>query len=482
MSDDGWLDATDLASLIRNKHLKPAEVVEAAVERIATLNPRINSVIHPLFDKARFAVAEELPAGPFTGVPLLLKDLGATSAGDPYHEGTKFLRDAGWRGNEDSFVVQRFRRAGFVIVGRTNVPELGSAPTTEPEAFGPTRNPWDLDRSAGGSSGGSAAAVASGMVPIAHGNDGGGSIRIPASMCGLVGLKPSRGRVPWGPAPDSPTGFATHSVLTRSVRDTAAVLDVVAGAAPGEMYAAPNPGAAYATQPGVDPGRLRIGILAAAPASSGGGGVVVQPVCREAAEATAFLLEGLGHAVEPAWPSALDALDVTDAMATVTFSGLAHALDVWGERLGRQLGPDDVNVDNWAMADAGRAIAAPSLLAALDALHGFRREVLSWWAEGFDLLVTPTLAEPPPMLGFLASDPAAPFQAPLRALPFSVFTTPFNITGQPAISLPMAWDAGGLPIGVQLVADYGREDLLLQVAASLEREQPWAHRHPALVS
>src|SRR3954451_12455454 len=263
--DLATLDATGQAELVRSGEASPSELVDAAIERIEALNPELNAVIHPLFDKAREAAASELPDGPFRGVPFVLKDLGPHSEGDPFHEGTKFAKEAGHREDHDTELVKRFRRAGLVLVGKTNTPELGILPTTEPEAYGPSRNPWDTDRSTGGSSGGSAAAVASGMVTVGHANDGGGSIRIPASECGLVGLKPSRGRTTLGADyGDVYGGLVCEHVVTRSVRDTAAVLDAVAGAAPGDPYVAPPPARPFLDDVGADAGRLRVGILTSA--------------------------------------------------------------------------------------------------------------------------------------------------------------------------------------------------------------------------
>ncbi len=257
-----WMDATAQAELVRTGAASPAELVAAAIERIQTLDPDLNAVIHPLFEKATTAAAGPLPDGPFRGVPFLVKDAVAHTAGDPYHCGMRLLRDRGWTEANDSYLVERFRAAGFVIVGKTNTPEMASDFTTEPVAYGPSRNPWNVSRSTGGSSGGSGAAVASGMVPVAHGNDMGGSIRVPSAHCGLVGLKPSRARTSLGPNFGEFWGMLTHEhVLARSVRDTAAVLDCTAGARPGDPYTAPPPARPWRDEVGVPPGRLRIGLL-----------------------------------------------------------------------------------------------------------------------------------------------------------------------------------------------------------------------------
>src|SRR5438128_2103006 len=295
MSDElAFLDATAQADLVRRRKLSPAELVEAAIRRIDRVNGELNEVIIPLFEKARTAAAgAALPDGPFRGVPFLVKDIFGHTAGDPYHAGMKLLRRLGWVEREDTYLVAKFRAAGLGFVGRTNVPELGSPPTTEPDAYGPTRNPWDVTRSPGGSSGGSAAAVAAGMVPAAHANDGGGSIRIPASACGLVGLKPSRGRTSPGPDGYSVGALVVEHVVSRSVRDTAGLLDAVCGPMPGDPYVAPPPARPYVLEVGAGPGRLRIGLLTAAP----GGMAPVHPDCAAAATETARLLESLGHDV-----------------------------------------------------------------------------------------------------------------------------------------------------------------------------------------
>src|SRR2546427_2545055 len=301
MSDElAVLDATAQAELVRQRKVSPRELVDAAVARIERLNPKLNAVVTQRFEKARAeAAAPDLPAGPFRGVPFLLKDLICHSAGDPYHAGMRLLRELGWIERYDTHLAARFRAAGFVFLGRTNVPELGPAPTTEPVAYGPTRNPWDTSRSPGGSSGGSAAAVAAGLVPVAHANDGGGSIRIPSSECGLVGLKPSRGRTSLGPdAGEGWGGLSVEHVVARSVRDTAAVLDAVAGYLPGDPYTAPPPARPFRDEAGGPPGRLRVGLLVKAPA----GQAEVHPECATAARETARLLESLGHRVEGSFP------------------------------------------------------------------------------------------------------------------------------------------------------------------------------------
>lgn len=477
MTDDlSHLDATAQADLVRSGAVSPRELVDAAIERIERINPQLNAVITPLFEGARAqADSDALPDGPFRGVPFVLKDLSAHSAGDPFHEGMAFLKERGWTEPEDTALAARFRAAGLITVGKTNTPELGILPTTEPLAYGPTRNPWDVTRSTGGSSGGSAAAVAAGLVPLGHANDGGGSIRIPASECGLVGLKPTRGRVSEAPEfGDVMGGLTCELVVTRSVRDTAAVLDAVHGMEPGDPYTAPAPTRPYLDEVGAPVEPLRIGLLTASP----GGAVPVHPECVAAAEAAGRLLESLGHSVSVSHPKALDDPDYTAHFITNWAAGAAWNLDYWSRRTGAQVGQDDVEPLTWALADLGRSSTAAEWLGAREWLQANAREVAAWWAEGHDLLLTPTIAEPPPVLGSFDSPPDNPLHGLFRAAEVVPFTPPFNVTGQPAVSLPLHWSPDGLPIGVQLVAAFGREDLLLRVAAQLEAAQPWIDRRP----
>jgi amidase len=471
-----FLDACDLAALVRTGAASPAELVDDAIGRIEKLNPELNAVIRPRFDEARREAAGELPDGPFRGVPMVLKDLLCYSAGEEIHEGMRILKEARFVAGEDQELTRRFRAAGFVVVGRTNTPELGILPTTEPDAYGPTRNPWDTARSTGGSSGGSAAAVASGMVPLGHANDGGGSIRIPASECGLVGLKPSRARVPLGPEwGDVFGGLVCELVVTRSVRDTAVVLDAVAGPAPGDPYAAPTPLRPFAEEVGADAGHLRIGVQTA----PFGGNVTTHPDCVAAVDSVARLLESAGHHVEPTHLAVLDAPEFVADFVMVWATGTAYDVDhYWPGKLGRPIGPEDVEPLTWALADVARASSASDFLAARQRLQAVARGVANWFETGFDLLLTPTIAEPPPLLGQFDSPPDNPLHGLFRAAEVVPFTPAFNVTGQPAISLPVHWSPDGLPIGVQLVAGYGREDVLLRVAAQLEEAAPWAGRRP----
>jgi amidase len=470
------IDATEQARMIRDGEASPSELLEEAIARLEDLNPSLNAVIHPLVERAREEAAADLPDGPFRGVPFLVKDLSCYMEGVPVHEGMRALRDAGHVADHDMVLTQRLRRAGFVIFGRTNAPELGILPTTEPVAYGPTHNPWDPERSPGGSSGGSAAAVAAGVVSAAHANDGGGSIRIPASHCGLVGLKPSRARVTLAPDfGDVLLGLVSELAVTRSVRDAARILDAVHGPAPGDPYAAPPPARSYLEEVGADPGALRIGLMTTPP----GGQFETHPECVAAAESAATLLEALGHHVERSYPAALDDPSYIENFLIRWTSGVDWNLRYWGRAIGRELGPDDVEPCTWALAEQGRTHTGGSLLAAHEEAQAGARRIASWWADdGFDLLLTPTCAEPPPRLGEHDSPTDNPLMPIVRATPFAIFTAGFNTTGQPAISLPLHQSADGLPIGAQLVAAYGREDLLLRVAAQIEEAQPWADRTP----
>jgi amidase len=344
---DPHIDATAQADLVRSGEVTSQELVEGAIERIEALNGELNAVIHPLFEEG---LATAPADGPFQGVPFVVKDLGCTVKDTLHHEGMRFLRDQGFRADADSWLASRFRAAGFVFVGKTNTPELGILPTTEPDAYGATRNPWNTDHSPGGSSGGSGSAVASGMVSIGHANDGGGSIRIPASCCGLVGLKATRARVSMAPLGDYVGGLVTELVVSRSVRDTAAVLEFVSeGAPPGEPYFAPAKARPYIDEVGADPGKLRIGLMTRPP----GGEADAHPDCVAAAEAAARELEGLGHTVEVAHPGALDDPGYIPQFLVRWTAGVAAGLDFWSMRTGKQVTKDDVEPLTWALAEQG---------------------------------------------------------------------------------------------------------------------------------
>jgi amidase len=361
------------------------------------------------------------------------------------------------------------------VRGQDEHPELGILPTTEPEAYGPTHNPWDTGRSTGGSSGGTAAAVASGMVAVGHANDGGGSIRIPASECGLFGLKPSRGRTSLGPEfGDVMVGLVCEHVLARSVRDSAAILDAVAGPMPGDPYTASPPARPFAEEVAADPGHLRIGFFTEAP----GGTTDTHPDCIAAVEDAARLLESLGHAVEPSAPDGIEDPEYVGHFLTLWGSGQAWNLDYWSRKTGRPIAAEDVEPLTWALAEMGRSYHGGQVLQAIEWLQRGSRRIGEWYAGGFDLLLSPTIAEPPPPLGEFVQPPDNPLQAIFRAASIVPFTPLYNATGQPAVSMPLYWNGDGLPIGVQLAAPYGREDVLIRISSQLERARPWAERLP----
>jgi amidase len=468
------LDATAQAELVRSGEASPADLVEAAIARVEAANGEINAVIHPLFEEGLAAANGELPDGPFRGVPFLLKDLGAAFAGQPMHMGMQYLKQRDFRAPLDTYLAQRFRAAGLVTIGKTNTPELGILPTTEPRAYGPTRNPWDLGRSAGGSSGGSAAAVASGMVPFAHANDGGGSIRIPASNCGLVGLKPSRQRISEGPlVGDIMSGLTCELCVSHSVRDTAALLEAVHGPAPGDPYVAPPPLRPYTEEVGADPGRLRVALWTETTVEQD-----ADPETVAAARTAATTLEGLGHEIEEPDLSTLRNIDLVQPFLVRWAAGQAATLDQLGMATGNVIGSEDVEPLSWALAEIGRRHSAGEYLGAVGQHQVMSRMFAGIHESGFDLLLSPTMGEPPPPLGSFDDSGPEPMAAFERAFIDGCFTAAFNATGQPAISLPLHRSGEGLPVGVQLVAPLGREDLLLRVAAQLEQAVPWADRRP----
>ena len=481
-----WLDATDQADLITAGEATAVELVDAAIERIEALDQTvpegadgpINAVVMQWFEHAREqAVAVDAGAhegAAFRGVPFLLKDLWAEYEGFPMSNGNAALKEAMVPAPQSSTLVDRFVDAGLMMLGRTNSPELGSLPVTEPEAWGPTRNPWNLNHTCGGSSGGAAAAVAAGMVPIAHASDGGGSIRIPASCGGLVGLKTSQGRISQGPV-RTETGFSVQFCVSRSVRDSARLLDAVHGPGVGDTVIAPAPERPYAEELGADPGRLRIGLLDAHP--SGG---TMHPDCVAAVRQAASMLEGLGHDVSHGHPAVLEDPTFTARFMAVWASMMAGGIDACSASLGRDLTSDEVEPVNWAQREWAQALSAMDFNTGMVAIGQYRRDIQSWWdADGWDLLLTPTLNEPPTLIGEHLAEPGDPMAGMKRAAQFVAYTPPFNTSGQPAISLPLAWNSNGLPIGIQLVAAYGREDLLFRIAAQLETAHPWVDRRPS---
>jgi amidase len=469
------LDATAQAELVRTGEASPRELVDAAIGRIERVDPDLNAVIHRSFDRARELAGGDLPDGPFRGVPFLLKDLGIAYAGDPLHMGMRVLREADFRAPVDSTLAVRFRAAGLVTVGRTNTPELGIVPTTEPVAYGPTRNPWDPSRTAGGSSGGAAAAVAAGLVPFAHASDGGGSIRIPASHNGLVGLKTTRARTPAGPiAGDFASGLSEHFAITRSVRDAAALLDAVHGPAPGDPYAAPAVARPYVDELEADPGRLRIGLLTTSATEADPDREAIAAVT-----GAAELLTELGHEVEEL---GLDTFGVTDDLPGAFIkrwaAGMSQTVRLIGRVLGRPLTAGDVEPLTWGLAKSGEEVSGAEYLEAVGLHQLVGRAVGALHAGGLDLILSPTVGEVAPPLGTYDDTGPDPFVALKRSEKAAMFTSVFNTIGAPAISVPLHVSEEGLPLGIQLAAETGGEDVLIRVAAQLERARPWADRRP----
>lgn len=481
MSDElAEMDATAQAELVSSGEASPRELVDAAIERIEATNAELNAVIHPLFEEAREAADGDVPDGPFKGVPFLLKDLGAAFAGQPLHMGLQLLKDADFKAPVDTFLAQRFREAGLITIGKTNTPELGILPTTEPDAYGATKNPWDTSRTPGGSSGGSGAAVAAGMVPMAHASDGGGSIRIPASNCGLVGLKPTRQRISEGPlVGDNLSGLICELVVSKSVRDTARVLEAVHGPAPGDPYVAPPPERPYTDELEDESTGLRIGSMDEPAVEA-----EADPDCKRAVEIALEALEELGHEVKDGSPTdgmgEGGGVDIQESFLTRWAAGQAAILGQVGMLLGREIEAGDVEPLTWALAELGRKRDAGEYLAAVAMHQVFSRGIAGWFESGYDLLVTPTMAEVAPKLGEMDDSGGDPMEAFHRAFPSGAFTALFNVTGQPAISLPLHQTDEGVPVGVQIVAPFGREDLLIRVAAQLERIRPWADRRPGV--
>jgi len=469
------MDGVDLARLVHQGKASPTELLEDAIARADSLNPQLNAIVHRLDEQARARAAKmsdqrASEEATLWGVPFLTKDLTVMTEGDPYHAGNVALRDSDYRADHTTHLATMFQRLGLVNFGRTNTPEFGGTVTTEPVSHGACRNPWDTDHSTGGSSGGSAAAVAAGIVPIAHANDGGGSIRIPASECGLVGLKPSRGRVSFGPKlGESWAGAAIDGVVTRTIRDTARVLDGICRPWPGDPYWAPLPNTSFENSVSTPTGQLKIGTVTE---SSWG---PVHPDCASAVQQTALLLQDLGHVVEPAQPQDLFNDDLFDHFKVVLAANEAFSVDKLGEAIGRGFDAGDMEADTRALVELGRKYTATDYLASVEWFHSYARKMANWWQE-FDLLLTPVIAEPPPKLGELRN----PQTGTKRLRELLLFTAQFNITGQPAISLPTFTTEDGLPVGIQLVAAMHGESLLLQAGQQLEVASSWHNRRPTV--
>ncbi len=494
LTDYGALDALGLADLVRRREVTASELLDEAIARAARVNDRLNAVVTPLHDDARRAIAAGLPAGAFAGVPFLLKDLDADCEGTPMSSGSRFL--AGHRSAHDATLVARYRRAGLVIFGKTNTPEFGLTPYTEPELFGPTRNPWDSARTPGGSSGGAAAAVAAGVVPMAHANDGGGSIRIPASCCGLFGLKPTRGRTPVGPDCSQVwNGMAIGHAVTRTVRDSAALLDATAGPESTARDFAPPPARPFLDEVGAPPGRLRVAFTKRPHL----GITAPHADCVAAVEDAARLVSSLGHDVEERDVD-LDSEALARDFFLVVCVAIATRIDQAAHAAGRRPRRAELQTSTRITAELGRQRSAVQLAAAHERLDAAARGATRFF-EHFDLLLSPTLGLPPPAigalhphgleafahevllalrLGVLLRLPGVVDSAVRRVFTFMPFTPLANVTGAPSMTVPLFWNDAGLPIGAMFTGRVGDEATLLRLAAQLESARPWARRRPPI--
>ncbi len=467
-------DAVALADHVRRGEVHPAELLDEALRRVEALNPRLNAVVMMREGVARRMIEEGLPDGPLKGVPFLLKDLGAEAIDFPGNNGSRLFAETRYR--KDSSIYARLRAAGLVTFGRTTSPEGGVGPTTEAAVYGgPTRNPWNLEHTPGGSSGGAAAAVASGIVPVAHGSDGGGSVRIPASSCGLFGFKATRARLPDGPyVGEGWAGMAIDGFLTRTVRDTAILLDATQGPDLGAPYVAPPLEASFAAALAPSDRRLRVAF-----ATTTLTGEAIHPECRAAVEVTARLLEGMGHIVEERLPRA-DTSGMMAAWTKIVGCGTALSVESAVRRRGRPLADDEIESIARTAIDYARSISGADYLEAINKVHAYGREMAAFFEE-CDVLLTATLAEPPARLGrfnHVGKNYVDYRMGPGMVFAYSPFTAAFNASGQPAASLPLHWTADGLPVGVHLAAAYGRDELLLGLCARLEEAAPWFQRRP----
>ncbi|MEM7370628.1 MAG: amidase [Bacteroidota bacterium] len=470
------LDGLAQAELIRKGEIHPSELIELSINAIEQLNPQLNAVIQFFYDEARATAKGSLPEGPFKGVPFLVKDTIAAYKGSPTMTGTKLLSAA--VADRDSTLVKRYREAGLITLGKTNLPEFGLLPVTEPTDFGATHNPWDLSRTPGGSSGGSAAAVAARIVPVAHANDGGGSIRIPASCCGLFGLKPTRGRNPLGPNfGELISGLAAEHIVSISVRDSAAMLDATAGPEPGDLYYAPPQVASYLEEVGKAPRKLKIGFTTRTPM-----GGKIDSQCANAASKAAQLLESLGHEVfEQELPRVFDGKTIAHMFTLMWAAGATTPLSLLKRITKQEPKPEMVEPMTWALYQIAKNTSAADYEMARLGLHRVARAIGQLFTE-IDVWLSPSLGEIPVPIGEFAQsaeNPMAPF---LRSSSFSPFTALFNVTGQPAASVPLYWSEEGLPIGIQLVGRFGDEATLFRLSGQLEQALPWANKLPAVVA
>lgn len=463
-------DGLGLAALVAKRQVSPLELLHAVRQRLDAINPKLNAIAHLFFEKAEAQIKQGLPDGPFKGVPFVLKDLGAQLAGTITSYGSRVFKDS--TADYDSTLVTRYKQAGLVIFAKTTSPEFGLTTTTESVLFGKTRNPWNLERTSGGSSGGSSALVASRVVPMAHGSDGGGSIRIPASCCGLFGLKPTRGRVPMGPSQfESWNGCSHHHALTISVRDSAALLDATAGVELGSPYFSPPPARPFLKEVGADPGKLRIALAVRTPA-----GTPLDPECKGAAIEAAKLCESLGHKVEEAQLPIEDAW-MRDAFLIVLRVSLARVLDDAAKPLGRPVSDKDVEPVTWVLAQAGRGISSVAYSRAIATMHQVGL-AMAKFQQNYDVILSPTLAKPPVPLGVLSLSPESIAAYGKDVTEFGPYTALYNVSGQPSMSVPLHWSADGLPIGVMFSGRFGDDAMLFRLAAQLEKAKPWASNRP----
>ena len=464
------LDAVGQADLVSRREASALELVDAAIARVEALNPRLNCIATPMFEEARRRAMGTLPPGPLSGAPFLVKDLGQPCAGVRQTDGSRALQ--GYIADHDGGLVGRLRGAGLVIIGRTTSPEFGNHSTTEPELFGACHNPWDLGRTVGGSSGGSAAAVSARLVPGASASDGAGSIRIPASCCGVFGLKPTRGRISFAPdAGEALSGLAVEHAVTRTVRDSAALLDATSGPVPGDPYWPAPPPEPFLDQVKRDPPPMRIAWNARAPL-----GIPVHADCRRAVEATAARLEELGHEVVEDDP-VYDEEVLLDPMITMWSVGNAADLEGLESRIGRPPRHDEIEITTWELVERGREVSAVRLVHAVDQMHAASRAISPFFGK-YDAWLTPTLAQPPLPLGLLNKSYGGADEWWRYDLSFNPWNTIANLTGNPAMSVPLAWDESGLPIGLLFTGRYGDEGALFRLAGQLERSYGWADRVP----
>ena len=464
-------DATALAGLIAKGEVNAKEIIEAAVGRAEKVNPAVNAIVHKQYDQASAAVAKGLPNGPLKGVPYVIKDLGFFETGEPATFGSSLFKD--YVADHDSAYVRRCKAAGLVFMGRSSSPEFGINPNTEPRLYGSCRNPWNLAHSAGGSSGGAAAAVAAGILPMAHATDGGGSIRIPAAQCGLFGLKPSRGRISMAPdAGEGWGGLSIGHVVSRSVRDSALMLDCTAGSEPGDPYAAPTPQGSFVEALGRRPQKLKIAMML-----RDHRGQKLHPECAKAVEAAGKLCSELGHIVEPA-DAPLDLVALRPMNAAISSTNTARALGLRWKALGRAPDAKDVEAVTWAVYNRGLKVSGIEYVEAIAAAHAAGRK-LAAFLTGWDVLLTTTLPAPPPKLGYFDQNgDVETFTT--RVTEYLSITPLHNAAGTPAMTVPLHWTADGLPVGVHFAGRYGEEAALLRLAAELETAKPWFDRVPAL--